>query len=448
MSNLHPKLNWEAFQKARARRKRRRLLWWFFWLPTTACVAALVVVQLSGPSKLASEKAAKVTTESLLEQKSATTSTHAEIALRTPENADPTRNLTEQPKRSGENPVTNPELNPSKPEKAVVAATNAGRSAQASIATQKEANQPGSTPSSSAASGKSMSKTSAAFSQKSAIATPALDTQEVAGPLEKMEILKLLSLMRRPLALPGTLTVLPTMEIPAPDRDFKKKKAPAKHPIWLSLSWSPWHSAEFLAPALDPITELNYRALNSVQALLRIHLASFPNGTVSIEPQFIEQRFQTQFNGQFSDKIYSPGSVVGYLQTVKGIEPIISDSVPGISGVGLRKNGVQREFSLPFTVDYSLFGRGYFRLSTAASLGLHYRARYQGLWYDDVQLVELKETPAMLGLLAAGNLSLNFQPGKIRYYCSWITTYRSTVRIDQPALRNQVWIGMSVPLKR
>jgi hypothetical protein len=49
-------------------------------------------------------------------------------------------------------------------------------------------------------------------------------------------------------------------------------------------------------------------------------------------------------------------------------------------------------------------------------------------------------------MMAAGSLALNFQPGRINYYCSWTSTYRSTVRADQPGLRNQVWIGMRLSI--
>ena len=85
MSNLHPKLNWETFQKARARRKRRRLLWWFFLMPTTACIAGLLVFQLGGPSNEANEKAAKATTEASSERMPAVASADADNALSTPE---------------------------------------------------------------------------------------------------------------------------------------------------------------------------------------------------------------------------------------------------------------------------------------------------------------------------------------------------------------------------
>ena len=436
MSNLHSKLNWEAFQKVRARRKRRRLLWWFFLMPTTACIAGLLVFQLGGLSNEANEKAAKATAEASSEKMPTAASADAGNPKSMPEKNSGLQNMTEQPTDPGNNSVTTPKLNAAVPEKAVSAAPKTGFPAQASAFIQ----------STTATSAKRLPKVSTVLAEKAATATPVLDAQEVVDPFEKMKLLKLQSLKREPLALPGAIILEPAEVSPIPNKDFKKKKAPAKYPIWLSLAWSPWHSSEFLIPQLDAITELNYRALNSAQAVLRIQLTTFPKGTVSIEPQFSEQRFQTQFNGQFSDIIYAPGSIVGYLQTVKGIEPVISDSVPGISGLGLRENGLQREFSLPIMVDYMLYKKGYFQLTTASSLGLHYRARYQGVWYDGVQLVSLDEAPGLLGMMAAGSLALNFQPGRINYYCSWTSTYRSTVRADQPGLRNQVWIGMRLSI--
>lgn len=456
MSNLHPKLNWEAFQKVRARRKRRRLLWWFASLATSACIAGLVVVQFtSTPTNPPAEKPAMANTEVSADPVTAPLRTEVTETGQSPEKvaAAQQQKQAEQLLGAEKSPVAASRSNPATPEQPVLAISKRSSAAQAAstVGAREEAEQAAALSSNATTTSPASATASDAFTQKAAPATPAVSENAAAEPIEKMKLLKLQSLMRQLLDLPATLALVPATALPTPDKedgDEKKVKVPAKNPIWLSLAWSPWHSAEFLAPELDAMTELNYRALNSTQAVLRIQLKTLPKGSVSIEPQFIEQRFQTQFNGQFAEKMYAPGSVVGYLQTVKGIEAVIADSVPGISRLGLRQNGVQREFSLPVTVDYALYRKGYFQVSTAASLGLHYLARYQGLWYDGVQLVALKETPAMFGLLAAGKLSLNFQPGKIRYYCSWVTTYRSTVRVDQPALRNQVWIGMSVPLKR
>lgn len=457
MSNLHPKLNWEAFQKARARRKRRRWLWWFVWLSTSACIAGLVVVQLtSTPTNPPAEKPVMANIEVSADPVKAPLRTEAPETGQSTEKvaAAQQQGQSEQFRSAEKSPVSESRLNPATPEQPVLATSKRSSAAQAAstVDALEEAEQAAALPSNATTTNPASATASDdTFTQKAAPATPAVSEKATAEPIEKTKPLKLQSLMRQLLDLPTTLALVPVTALPTPykeDRDEKKVKVPVKNPIWLSLAWSPWHSAEFLAPELDAMTELNYRALNSTQAVLRIQLKALPKGSVTIEPQFIEQRFQTQFNGQFAEKMYAPGSVVGYLQTVKGIEAVISDSVPGISRLSLRQNGVQREFSLPVMVDYAIYRKGYFQVSTAASLGLHYRARYQGLWYDGVQLVALKETPAMLGLLAAGKLSLNFQPGKIRYYCSWVTTYRSTIRIDQPALRNQVWLGVSVPLKR
>lgn len=448
MSNLHPKLNWEAFQIARARRKRRRLLWWLFLMPTTACIAGLLVFQLGGPSNEANEKAAKATTEASSEKMPAAASTNADNALSTPEKASAALNTAEQPLDKSEIAATSPEMKSAKREKAATAVAEAGSAVQKAVAaaSQKEAGQVTFNPSMAVAGDKPSSKAVMASAENSPATSPAQGAAEVADPMEKMKLLKWPALMRKPLALPRTLVLLPAAELFVASTPVKKERMPSKFPIWVQLAWSPWHVAEFTTPAGLAANELNHRALNSAQLSLQLQLRTFDQFSLRLEPQFINQRFQTQFIGELPEAVYAPGSIVGYLQTIKGYEPIVSDSIFGNNEINLRQNGVQREFSLPVTLEYAFFKKGHFQLATAASLGLHYRARYQGVWFDGVQLVPLNTTPARLGMLAAGSFSMQYQPGRIGYYCSWVTTYRSTVRADQPGLRNQVWIGMRLSI--
>ncbi|MDP2188714.1 MAG: hypothetical protein Q8J69_08535 [Sphingobacteriaceae bacterium] len=448
MNNLHPKLNWEAFQKARARRKRRRLLWWFFWLPTTACIAGLLVFQLSGPSNEANKKAAKATTEALSEKAPAAGSTNAGTASGTPEKASAALNIAEQSLGKSEIAAISPEMKSAKREKATTAIAEGGSASQKAVAaaTPKEAGQVTANPSLAVVTDKPSSKAVFASVENTPATVQAQGAAELAEPIEKMKPLKLRALMRKPLALPGTLVLLPAAELFDASTPVKRERMPSKFPIWVQLAWSPWHAAEFTTPAGLAANELNHRALNSAQLSLQLQLRTFNQFSLRLEPQFINQRFQTQFIGELPVAVYAPGSIIGYLQTIKGYEPIVSDSIFGNNEINLRQNGVQREFSLPVTLEYAFFKKGDFQLATAASLGLHYRARYQGVWFDGVQLVSLNTTPARLGMLATGSFSMQYQPGRIGYYCSWATTYRSTVRADQPALRNQVWIGMRLSI--
>lgn len=458
MSNLHPKLNWEDFQKARARRKRRRWLWWFVWLSTSACIAGLVVVQFTGTQVPVAEKAPLGVAEAFPNAPAA--AEHPDAASQNTANSPVT------PAPAAVAPQSNTSKVGALPTEGIEAkarpSEQSAANSQASVKANKSDSQTASSgleatrpanavPTGRTSSGSALQNSLAEMAALNQTASRSQEAAPAVPQIEKMALRKGPVLPRQPLAMPQVLVLAREVDLsarPASSDLPKTPKLPAQTPIWLSVAWSPWHGSEFVTPALAATNELNYRPLNSAQVVLRLQLSTFSDFTLSLEPQFINQRFQTQFNGQLATTVYAPGTIIGYLQTIKGVEAIVSDSVPGTSNITLRQNGVQQEFSLPLTLGYTLWRKGDFRVLTSASLGLHYRARYTGSWFDGQQLVALEEVTGKFGLLAAGSIAMHYQPGRISYSCGWVTAYRSTLRADQPALRNQVWIGVSVPLKR
>ena len=420
MTHLHPKLNWETFQKERARRKRRRWLIWFTVASTLACLSGLLYYQ-SQPSVPPQHPQVAV---GLLDT----------LATPAPDSAPAAGPVANEPAaarqeevRAAEAPaqVAQPETSSPRPESLFPTAQEVVAEPAVALANQEDNLLSVPTPE-----------------------RPVLPASQNALPLDKLAMLQTAPLPTLSLPLDLHPAVTPVPLPPSPPPAAPEKLSPAPSTLWLAVAWSPWHSREFRMPtSFSPETELQYRALNSFNLALRLEVARFNQWVVTIEPQYNEQRFQLQFSGQYAASIYAPGSLIGYQQTVKGFEPIIADTVQGVTNRTQYENGSQREFSLPVSVARPLLVRGPYSLLAGGALGLHYRAAYRGSWVANDGPVSLAATPAQWGLMATGNLSVVFQPGRIRYACTLGSAYRSTVRADQLPLRNQVWVSLQLPLR-
>lgn len=424
MTHLHPKLNWETFQKERARRKRRRWLIWFTVASTLACLSGLLYYQ----SQLSVPPQHPQVAVNLLDTLAtpALDSAPAAEPVAEPVANEPATPLQEEV-RAAEAPaqVAQPETSSPRPESLFPTAQEAVAEPAVALANQEDNLPSVPTPE-----------------------RPVLPASQNALPLDKLSLLQTppLPTLSLPLDLHPAVTPVPLPQSPPPAAP--EKLSPVPSTLWLAVAWSPWHSREFRIPtSFPPENELQYRALNSFNLALRLEVARFNQWVVAIEPQYNDQRFQLQFSGQYAASIYAPGSLIGYLQTVKGFEPIIADTVRGITTRTQYENGSQREFSLPVSVSRPLLVRGPYSLLAGGALGVHYRAAYRGSWVVEDRPVSLAATPAQWGLLAAGNLSVVFQPGRIRYACTLGSAYRSTVRADQLPLRNQVWVSVQLPLR-
>jgi hypothetical protein len=412
MSNLHPKLNWEAFQQARNRRKRRRWLLWFAWVFGGVGIPGFIILQLALP----------ISSVDVLPAKHSEKLTAVEGQL--PDNLEyeiPVHNHGEAPRKPKQK--ASGDL-----EKRVTFHSN--RSLNTTVL--------------------------ATLAQPSALENLALnavkpvlnEAESTTGKILEQPVLKAqLTSQQNQLVAPDSVFIDTTLTI-SKGAKASKKRFMTELPLWLSVAWSPWHNREFILPALSDESDMTYTPLQSVNVSLRLDLYQLNRLHVTLEPQFLQQRFFTELTTSFSMAVYAPGSVVGYLQTSKGIEQVISDSVSGIRSIQLRKIGSQSELLLPISVSASLLERGAVQLMLAASVGLHYHMQYRGSWFDGEQLVSLEDTPANFGFLGAGSLSVNYQPGLLRYSCSLVSSYRTLVRSDQLPFRSQLWIGVSLPLQQ
>ncbi len=446
MTHLHPKLNWETFQKARARRKRRRWLFWLTMATTVACLAGLVVFQYgsSDPGTNALPSARPSETTAVSPAPTPPAATQDAVVL-------PQENT---PRDSNAHAIA--EVNPS-------ATAQRGTAAEALTAVENRAatgqTEPSPETSTAVATVEAAATPAGAASLETAATAPAVPASPAelvllpAGSHSPFVLLENMDPLRVPL-LPSSRSPLqllpPVAPIPMPlarDLATKDLAKPRATTLWLTLAWSPWHSREFERASLSA-DKLQYRSLNSVNVGLRWEIVGQNAWFVALEPQFNQQRFQLQYEGVFADARYAPGSVIGYQQTAKGFEPIVADSVPGLTTLTQYENGQQTEISLPVTLSRSIPVRGPLSLRATAGLGMNYRAAYRGSWVRSERPISLSDTPTQLGILASGGLSLVYQPGRIRYACLVQSTYRSTVRADQRPLRNQLWFSVALPLVR
>lgn len=426
MNNLHPKLNWEAFQKARARRKRRKWLLWFCFLIGTAVLAGYVSWHMRTPTARLTETRVE---ESLV--RSGQIEKPAKSVESLTQSGD-LNQITRKNRLSSINPGANPELKvASAPSSKVVGkgefpesnpfleATNiSGQSQLFELVGEMEE--------------ENTSELQSDLTNKSIQSAEGF-TKVASAELDSVG----------PIVAPMTTN---EQLIAKNDTESSKNSFFSANPLWLSASWSPWHRAEFVLPSMAAGSELTYKPLSSFQINLRMELLRHNKLQLDFAPQYLEQRFYASLKTQFETRVYAPGSVVGYLQTIKDFEPVYADSVSGIRSIELLKMGVQRELLVPVTFGVTLIEGTKLQLLANATVGLNYRIQYRGRWFDGEQVVELGTTNSQLGWLSAGGLALQYQQGRLRYRVSWLTSYRNTVRDDQIRYRNQVWVGFELPI--
>jgi len=228
----------------------------------------------------------------------------------------------------------------------------------------------------------------------------------------------------------------------------KKAKRAVNVDSWLMIAWIPWHSAE-LRSAEQPATgSFNYRPLNSFNLTAGINVFNNQRLRVSFEPQYMLQRFQTQSSTTIEAYQIAPGSIVGYVQDFKGIQPIFSDTLRGTSTVQSYANGVQQELLLPFSLSTNLWSRGKLNLGLHLSTGLHYVFVLRAKWFNQAGIYDLNPPANRLGVIGSGGLQLQYQPGNITYQLGMNTFYRTAVSRNQLPWRNQIGVSIGIPLTK
>ena len=169
---------------------------------------------------------------------------------------------------------------------------------------------------------------------------------------------------------------------------------------------------------------------------------------LSVEPQYALQRFQMQLKGDLESFQLAPGSVVGYIQDFKGIEPIISDTVRGKALVQAYVNGAQHDLFLPVTLTAQLWSRNSLQVRFNVAAGMNYVLLQRGQWFNGAEIYTLNTAAGRLGLMGAGGLQLVYQPGRIAYQMTIQSVYRTTATANQLPWRNQLRLSVMLPLTK
>lgn len=420
MTPLHPKLNWETFERERARRKRRKFFWWF-----SAALGMLGLLAL-GVYSFTQQPEQPVLAEKAEQEMSG-----------------PQKQMQQEANAVAELPETEEPVLPSQPQRIVT------RSAAAKSSEKSFANTP-----------------------PARITTlPAQDKPVQEQPKETLENKEGSTAVREPIptavimaeatavvdqeaSLPADVASEPSADSLTvaleniPNHQPSKRNAKVNSAWSVYLGWTPWHLAEF-ETAAPGASNLVYRPLNSINLGLGIDFYATSKMKLRLEPQFVFQRFQMQFEGDISAFEVAPGSVVGYLQGTKGIVvPVISDTVRGTSRVRAYQNGSLQELNVPVSMSTTLWNRGPLQLRLNLSAGLHYVFALRGSWFNGTEVYALQRPDNRLGLLGGGGLLFSYQPGLLVYQAGVSSMYRGATTDRQLPWRHQLQLSVAVPLRK
>lgn len=419
MTPLHPKLNWETFERERARRKRRKFFWWFSSALGMLGLLAIGVYSFTQPAALP-DLASKAPKEI------------AQPADILPPATTPAETLPEVDREDSPAQRLRPAVQKVSPNAAAKSVVTASISA-------KEAQQPIIQP---------------AAVQPTSVLAQQVDNKELATPNEQPSVLQEATTtnatkdaaLTEQLSTPMADSVALALEN-IPNRQKTAQKAGSNSAWTVFAAWSPWHLAEF-ETAVNDASSLAYRPLNSLNLGLGVDVFSTSKMKIRLEPQFVVQRFQMQFEGSLAAFQIAPGSVVGYLQDVKGVVPVISDTVRGLSNVRTKQNGSLQELTVPVSLSTALWNRGTLQLRLNLSAGLHYVFALRGTWFNGIELYALERPDNRLGLLGGGGLTMSYQPRWLIYQAGVSSMYRGATTNQQLPWRHQLQLSVAVPLRK
>lgn len=416
MTPLHPKLNWETFERERARRKRRKFFWWF-----SSALGMLGLLALGVYSFTHQPEQPVLANKAVQEipQPSQPIQQEANAVVEVPETFEPV--LPSQPQRTVIRGAAVKSFNKS------LANTPVAQIATLSAPDNTVQEQPKQAVESKEGS------TAVRESEVTLPAATAVVDKQVNTPGDA--------------ASTGSADSLTVALENLPKQQPSKRNAKVNSAWSVYLGWTPWHLAEF-ETAAPGASNLVYRPLNSLNLGLGVDVFSTSKIKIRLEPQFVVQRFQMQFEGDLAAFQIAPGSVVGYVQDVKGVVPVISDTVRGLSNVRANQNGSLQELTVPVSLSTTLWNKGTLQLRLNLSAGFHYVFALRGNWFNGTELYALQRPDNRLGLLGGGGLALSYQPRWLIYQAGVSSMYRGATTNQQLPWRHQLQLSVAVPLRK
>jgi|GEM_PF-6704688 len=419
MTQLHPKLNWEAFERARARRKRRKFFWWFSSALGMLGLLALGVYSFTHqPQQPAQAEKAEKEIPGQQEQIQQEENVVAAVPERV-KPALPTLGQSTETRRAAVQSSVN-------------SMANSPPARMATLITQDQLVH------------ETPNETPQTQEGNAAVLEPTVPTSTFVKETAAIDQESSLPAGISAASAADSLTVA-LENIPNRQQSIKQAKVNSAWSVF--VGWTPWHLAEFETAAAGA-RSLAYRPLNSINVGVGVDLYATPKMKIRVEPQYVLQRFQMQFEGELAAFQIAPGSVVGYVQDFKGVVPVISDTVRGLSNIRSNQNGSLQELTVPVSLSTALWNRGAVQLRLNLSAGLHYVFVTRGTWFNGSELYTLQRPDNRLGLLGGGGLLLSYQPGLIAYQAGISSMYRGATSNQQLPWRHQLQLSVAVPLRK
>lgn len=209
-------------------------------------------------------------------------------------------------------------------------------------------------------------------------------------------------------------------------------------PILLSLEWLPYHS-----PIASP-EEGRYVSLNSVQLGVSVPLTNWNQLKISANPSVLYSRYQFQHEYSWEGNLYAPGSIVGYRQVLSGFEPVIADSVRGVFTRVLRENGAITETFLPVGIQLPLFYRHDVEASLGAEAGLRVLMGARGSWYTSNSVNPVSESILPQGISLHPFVTSQFRISYSTAHLQWFTQLKAAWHPSENVALSQSRIFTSV----
>jgi len=128
-----------------------------------------------------------------------------------------------------------------------------------------------------------------------------------------------------------------------------------------------------------------FRSLNSFGVGVKIPLTSKAKEGIQllISPNYQVNRYQFQYEFSWKGDTYAPGSVVSYRESNAGYQPILSDTINGVFTRRVRSNGQVSAAFLPIEAQWIFYNSGPIKMEVNAFTGVRIRTRASGRWSDE-----------------------------------------------------------------
>lgn len=174
------------------------------------------------------------------------------------------------------------------------------------------------------------------------------------------------------------------------------KVSTERTPVGVELQWIGLHSS-----ILGGNRAGAYKSLNSFSIGAQIPVKMSIAKRLFIVPNYKIYRYQLQHEYSWEGTQYAPGSIIGYNESKSGYEPILSDTLNGVFTRTIRINGQISEAYLPIEARFSIYRYGRIHAELKVSGGMRFRASTKGFWNNETEMLPLTQIVGTRGRIGA-----------------------------------------------